>query len=80
MLTKTKIALSTLLVVGFASAALAQEVPENKIGDRYPFLAQTAQQETAQSAFAYAAVRHSVKPFTVKEKALFDRADEAQAQ
>jgi 5'-deoxynucleotidase YfbR-like HD superfamily hydrolase len=80
MLTKTKIALSTLLVVGSASAALAHDVPENLIGDRYPFLEQTAPQTAAQAAFAYAAAQHSVKPFTAKEKALFDRADEAQPQ
>jgi len=63
MLTKTKIALSTLLVVGFASAALAAETPENKIGDRYPFLEQTYQQSAGTSAFASAAVRHSVNGF-----------------
>ncbi len=73
MLTKTKIALSTLLVVGFASAALAAETPENKIGDRYPFLDQTYQQLAGTSAFASAAVRHSVKGFTAAERALFER-------
>ena len=74
MLTKTKIALSTLLVAGFASVAIANEVPENKIGDRYPWLEQAAQQPAGAAAFAYAAPRHSVKPFTVEERALFDRA------
>ncbi len=72
MLTKTKIALSTLLVIGFASAALADGTPENKIGDRYPFLEQTVQQPAG--AAAYAAVRHPVKGFTAAEKALFARA------
>ncbi len=73
MLTKTKIALSTLLIVGFASAALAGEVAENKIGDRYPFLEQTYQQPAGALAFASAAVQRSVKPYTAQEKALFDR-------
>ena len=72
MLTKTKIALSTLLVVGFASAALAAETPENKIGDRYPQLEQTYQQQsTGASAFASAAVLRPVKGFTAAERALF---------
>lgn len=79
MLTKTKIALSALLVVGFASAAFANEVPENKIGDRYPLLEQAAQQPAGASAFASAAVRHSVKPFTAAERALFERASRSQS-
>jgi hypothetical protein len=70
MMTKTKLALSALLVVSFASAALA-DVPENKIGDRYPFLEQTIQQPVG--ANAYASVRHPVKRYTAAEKALFDR-------
>lgn len=57
----TKIVLSALLVVGFASNVLANEAPENKIGDRYPFLEQTIQQPAGALAFASAAVRHSVK-------------------
>jgi len=44
MLTKTVTALSALLVLGVASAAFAADNPENKIGDRFPILAQTAQQ------------------------------------
>ncbi len=71
MLTKTKIALSTLLVTDFSSAALAEE---SKIGDRYPLLEQTVQQLAGASAFASAAVRHPVKPFTAAERALFERA------
>ncbi len=71
MLTKTKIALSALLVAGFASAALAYPV---KISDRYPLLEQTYQPSAGAAAFASAAVRGSVKPFTVAERALFDRA------
>ncbi len=74
MLTKTKIALSTLLVVGFAAAALAGEVPENKIGDRYPALEQAAQQSNGASAFASAVVVRPVKAFTAAEQTLFDRA------
>ncbi len=73
MLTKSKIALSTLLVVGFASAALAAEVPENKIGDRYPFLEQTVQQPAGASAYASADVQRPIKPYTAEEKARFDR-------
>ena len=62
MLSKTKIVLSTLLVVGFASTALANEVPESKLGDRYPLIEQTYQQSAGASAFASAAaVRHPVK-------------------
>ena len=75
MLTKTTIALSTLLVVGFASAALAGEVAENKIGDRYPLLEQTYQlQPAGASAFASAVVVRPVKAFTAAEQALFARA------
>lgn len=74
MLTKTKIALSTLLVVGFASASLANETPENKIGDRYPQLERNVQQSTGASAFASAAIKHSVRGFTAAEQALFERA------
>jgi hypothetical protein len=71
MLTKTKIALSALLVVGFASAAMANERVENRIGDKYPFLEQTYQQQNGASA--YASAQRSVKPYTAQEKALFDR-------
>ena len=74
MLAKTKITLSTLLVVGFASAALANEPVENKIGDRYPLLEQTYQQSAGASAFASAAVRNPVKGFTATERAQFKRA------
>ncbi len=74
MLIKTKIALSALAVVGFASAALAGEVPEGRIGDRYPQLEQTVRQPAGASAFASAAVRHSVNGFTAAEQALFARA------
>jgi hypothetical protein len=73
MLIKTKIALSALLVVGFASAALAGEDPTNKIGDRYPFLEQTVQQSAGASAFASAGSRISVRHFTADERALFAR-------
>lgn len=73
MLTKTKIALSALLVVGFASAALAHEEPTNRIGDRYPLLERTYQQPSGASAFASAAVRRPVTGFTAAERALFAR-------
>jgi hypothetical protein len=71
MLTKTKIALSALLVVGFASAAMANERVENRIGDKYPFLEQIHQSQNSTSAFASA--QRSVKSYTAQEKALFDR-------
>ena len=73
MLTKSKIALSTLLVFSLASAALAAEVPENKIGDRYTFLDQTIQHPSGASAYAAADVQRSIKPYTAEEKARFDR-------
>ena len=38
MFSKTKIALSAIAILGSASAVFATEVPENRIGDRYPFL------------------------------------------
>jgi hypothetical protein len=71
MLTKTKIALSALLVVGFASAAMANERVENRISDKYPFLEQIHQSQNGTSAFAMA--QRSAKPYTAQEKALFDR-------
>lgn len=77
MLTKTKIALSTLLIIGSASAALAFEPVENKLGHRYPSLeraekaALAAEQSAAASAFASAAVKRPV--LTAAERALFER-------
>jgi hypothetical protein len=71
MLNKTKIALSTLLIAGFASAALAEGAPVNTFGN-YPLLQQTYQQSAGEQAFASAAVRHPVKPFTAAERALFE--------
>jgi hypothetical protein len=62
-----------LLIVGFASAALASETPENKTGDRYPFLEQTARQPAGASLYDYAAVRQPVKGLTAAEKALSAR-------
>ena len=43
MLFKTMIALTAAVVLGSTSAAFAYEAPENKIGDRYPFLEQVYQ-------------------------------------
>ena len=40
MLFKTMIGITAGVILGSASAALAYESPENKIGDRYPFLEQ----------------------------------------
>ncbi len=72
MLTKTKIALSTLLIIGSASAALAGDSAPPVV-DRYPFLEQTVQQPAGASAFASAAVKRPVMPFTAAERALFER-------
>ena len=47
MLNKTLIALSAAAVLGSVSAAFSYETPENKIGDRYPFLEQTYKPTTA---------------------------------
>ena len=44
---KTLIALSAVAVLGAVSGAFAYEAPENKIGDRYPFLEQTYKPTTA---------------------------------
>ena len=38
MLNRTTIALTAAVALGFAAAAFAYEEPENRIGDRYPFL------------------------------------------
>ena len=43
MLNKTMISLTAAIVLGSASAAFSYEDPENKIGDRYPFLEQAYQ-------------------------------------
>lgn len=78
MLTNTKIALSALLVVGFASAAMATESVEFRIGDQYPFLEKTVQPQLQGSdAFAQAPAVRSVKPYTATEQAQFDRASGA---
>ena len=62
MLTKTKIALATLLVFGSTSAMLAAS---NKAHSR-----------TSPTTFEErnATANHAVKPFTAEEKAWFDRA------
>jgi len=72
MLTKTKIVLSSLLVIGFASAAMAQEAAKDV--DKYPFLERTVQRTSAAAAYAYVPARKSVAPFTAEERALFERA------
>lgn len=71
MLTKTKTALSALLVVGFASAAMAQEPIETRIGDKYLTLERAVQQQDG--ALAYAMAGHPAKPYSAQEKAQFDR-------
>ena len=73
MLTKTKLVLAGVLVLGLASAAVAQEAV-NQSSNQYPSIARNVQQESAASAYAYAPVRHSVKPFSAAERELFKRA------
>jgi hypothetical protein len=64
--------MSALLIVGFASAALANESVENRIGNNYPLLEEIVQPFTlADSAFADA--RRPVKSYTAEEKASFNR-------
>ncbi len=71
MLIKTIVA-GLAAIVGLASVASADEVPENKIGDRYPWLEVRIQ--PAPTAFAYAAVGQPLKRFTTEEQAVFTRA------
>jgi hypothetical protein len=56
-MTKTKIVLSTLIAVGFASTAMATEPLNARIGDSYPFLEQRypmVEQPTGALGFASA--------------------------
>ena len=65
MSNKTIIALTaaTVLASASASAAFAYEDPENKIGDRYPFLEQTYQSNTSsRAASARISAPRSVMP------------------
>ncbi len=71
MLTKTKIVLSALLVVGFASAAMASDASEAASSQGSLSLAQAAQQPAG--IFAFASANGVVKPVTVAEQATFDR-------
>ena len=50
MSNKSTIMLITTIVLGCASGALAYEAPENKIGDRYPFLEQAYQPTSGSNA------------------------------
>src|SRR5262249_34468322 len=60
MCAKTKIALSTLLVVGFASIAQAGKTPKSKkMGDRSPYLSKTVQRPEGTAAFGYVGPRRS---------------------
>ena len=47
MLNKSMITLTTAIVLGCTSAAFAYEDPENRLGDRYPFLEQVYQPSSA---------------------------------
>lgn len=76
MLTKTKIALSALLVVGFASAAMASDASESA-SQTYSFTAQTARHSAGASSYAYAPANATVKAFGAAERAQFARATEA---
>lgn len=73
MLTKTKIGLTALVIVGFASAALADGPIENKISDKYPHLEKIIQPAAGAADSAFADARRPVKPYTAQEKATFDR-------
>ena len=59
---KTKIVLSTLLVVGFSQAAMAAEPLNARIGDNYPFLEQRHPiVELPAGAFAFASADYYVQ-------------------
>jgi hypothetical protein len=62
MLSKSIIALSAMLVVGAASSALADEVPENRIADRYPFLEQMSRSASTTAA----PMRHVMLPHAAR--------------
>ena len=49
MFTKSALALAALLIVAATATVSAYEAPENKIGDRYPFLEQTYNPAAARS-------------------------------
>ena len=65
-----KIGLRTAVGLDSDSTALAADVVENKIQDKYPWLAPVAQREVPGTAFAVdAAVRRPMGPFTTEGKA-----------
>lgn len=74
MLTKTVIALSTVLTIGAASAAWAQAQGPNGYYVDGTLIGQTVNGGTEAFASANAPVWHAAKPFTGAERALFDRA------
>lgn len=69
MLIKTKITFASLLIIGFASAAMAEN---SNIGDRYPLLEQSAQQ-SGTFAYAFATEQRQVKRYTAGDRAMVDR-------
>ncbi len=77
MLTKTKIALSALLVVGFASAAMASDASEAAGRQTYSFAAPTVKHSAGALTYAYAPANATVKAFSATERAQFARATEA---
>lgn len=77
MLTKFKIALSALLVVGFASNAMASDSSEAQGRQAYPFAAQAVRHSAPASAYAYAPSKGTVKAITGTEQRQFTRATEA---
>lgn len=77
MLTTTKIALSALLVVGFASAAMASDASEAAGRQTYSFAAPTEQHSAGALTYAYAPAKATVKAFSAAERAQFARATEA---
>lgn len=78
MLTKTKVILSALLLLGSTATALAVD-PQGKLGDRYPFLEYMDQEPLGMGAYAYVPAQPMFKGYTAGEKALFDRMTGAEA-
>ncbi len=76
MLNKTKIALSALLVVGFASAAMASDSSETQGRQTYSFAAPTVQESAGALAYASAPTQATVKAFNAAKRAQFARASE----
>lgn len=73
MLTKTAIALSTVLAIGLTSAALAQTQGPGEYYADGTLIGKTVNGGAEAFASANAPGRHSIKPFSDAERSLFDR-------